>query len=53
MLKKNEFALFGTNMCFRPQEVTIKIATDNKRLKLVQHNVQDFDCQLVRWFFIL
>lgn len=49
-------AHFGTNMCFIPQKVTIKIAIENKRL---MHNVQDFDCQrrekkksklLVRWF---
>lgn len=35
-------AHFGTNMCFIPQKVTIKIAIENKRL---MHNVQDFDCQ--------
>lgn len=29
-----------------PQKVTIKIAIENKRLPLVQHNVQDFDCPL-------
>lgn len=33
-------------MCFTPQIVTIKIAVEYVRRKMVQHNVQDFDCQL-------
>lgn len=58
---KNTAALFGTNMCFIPQKSDNQNCHwEQKTFKLVQHNVQDFDCPLcagkkkskllVRWF---